>query len=677
VDPRLVLVITPPDAPPGDEDSRAVVQQAHASGLQVSSVTDDQAVTLLLELTAAGKEPAVVVIGPGLPNNIALARRIRAVWPTGQMLFAPAPAHTEKLRHDLRLAPMIGPNWSLVEISDSDLSQKIKKAALSSQQRLRLRTTLDRANIKLIAPKPVDSLDYRRMVISEHYLANLLEQSQEAIVSLDTRNAVLYWSAGAERLFDRSADAVSNMQVAQLSFWSSALQACLEQIHAGAQTIAIEAKCQLPGGVSDLEISFSRVHDSRRNFIGTSLSFRDVSQRNRLLEAERAARLEAERMSRMKDEFLAILSHELRTPLSAVIGRTQLLQMRYSNEPDLLSALSIIERNAKLQAKLIEDLLDVSSIITGKLCLDMQPIAIRQLIEAAVEAIRPAAENKRIRISTEIHLIADVVQGDSHRLQQVLFNLLSNAVKFTEQDGHVAVRSAQNGNRIEITVSDNGIGIQADFLPSVFERFGQEDASITRRHGGLGLGLSIAKQLVELHGGDIRASSPGRNLGASFTVALPVHHAHYAVPECLPGSATQPAKQDAAALSGRHILVVEDVEDARLLVTEILRNHGAEVVAVESGMAALQALDSFHPDVLVSDIGMPGMDGYELIRKIRIKGFASENLPALALTAFASSADRARAMLAGFQVHLSKPLIVTELVEAVIRLSKSINPRMR
>lgn len=675
MDPRFVLVVTPPDAPPGDEDFRAIARHAHVSGLQVSSVIDPQAVSRLMEWTAAGAEPAVVVIGPGLTNKIAVARRIRTVWPIGQMLFAPAPAHMEKLRQELRLAPMIGPNWSLVEIGDPGLPQQIKKAARSSQQRLRLRTTLDQANIQLSAPKPVDSLDYRRMAISEHYLANLLEQSQEAIVSLDTRNAILYWSAGAERLFGRSAGAMSNKQLAQLPFWSPALQACLEQIHAGSQAAAAEARCELPGGASDLEISFSRVHDSRRNFIGTSLSFRDVSQRNRILEAERAARREAERMSRMKDEFLAILSHELRTPLSAVIGRTQLLQMRHANEPELLSALSVIERNAKLQAKLIEDLLDVSSIVTGKLILDRQPLSVGELIEAAVEAIRPATESKKIRISTEAHAAAGFIQGDFHRLQQVLFNLLSNAVKFTDEGEHIAVRSARNGNRIEITVSDNGIGIPADFLPSVFERFGQEDASITRRHGGLGLGLSIAKQLVELHGGDIRASSPGRNLGASFTVSLPAHHSHSAVPEGLPGSADVPATQDAAALSGRRILVVEDVEDARFLMTEILQNYGAEVMAVESGMAALQALDAFHPDVLVSDIGMPGMDGYELIRQIRTKGFASDKLPALALTAFASAADRARAMLAGFQVHLSKPLVVTELVAALVRLSSSAHPR--
>lgn len=564
---------------------------------------------------------------------------------------------------------MIGPNWSLAEIGDPTLPQRIQRAASASRQRLRLRTTLDRANVKLGAPRPVDSIEYRRLVVSEHYLANLLAQSQDAILSLDTRNRVLYWSAGAERIFKQSAGAMSGLPVTELPFWSPTLDACLEKIHAGAQILAAETKCALPEGDVDLEIFFSGVHDDTGIFIGTSLALRDISARNQTLEVERAARREAERMSRMKDEFLAVLSHELRTPLSAVIGRTQLLQMRHRSEPDLLSALDVIERNAKLQAKLIEDLLDVSSVITGKLRLEKRPVKVPQLVEAAVESIRPTADRKKIQLSAAVHPVAGVIDGDAYRLQQVLFNLLANAVKFTPQDGRVEITAIGNGSRVEITIADNGIGINPDFLPLVFNKFGQEDAAITRRHGGLGLGLSIAKQLVELHDGDIHASSAGRDRGASFTVSLPLHQPATAETERISRSAGEPEKQSAAPLRGRRVLVVEDVVDARCLVTEVLENCGAEVVAVESGFAALQAIDSFHPHVLVSDIGMPDMDGYELLKRIRARGCTSEKLPALALTAFASPADRESALLAGYQMHVAKPLVVAELTAAVSHLA--------
>ncbi|MBA4143261.1 MAG: response regulator [Nitrosospira sp.] len=663
---QLVLLVEP-DAHQGGEYFPVIKQHVRSSGLQLASVDVNNVVNRLTELTASGAEPAVVLIGPDAVNPVAVGRRIRAIWPVGQMLFVPGTAQLKKLQRELRHAPLIGPNWSLIEIDDPKLPQKIQRAAHSSQQRLRLRTTLDRANIKLRAPKPVDSLQYRRLTLSEHYLANLLEQSQDAIVSLDTRNTVLYWNTGAERMFKRNAGVVYGMPVAELPFWSLPLNACLEKIHGGIGTLTAEVKCPLPEGDIDLEISFSRVHDNNGSFIGTSLTLRDISLRNRMLQVERTKRREAERASRMKDEFLAVLSHELRTPLSAVIGRTQLLKMRHRNDPELLPALSVIERNAQLQAKLIEDLLDISSVVAGKLHLEMQPVPARQLIEAAVESIRPAADSKQIQLLEIIPPVAGAIHGDPQRLQQVLFNLLANAVKFTPQGGHVEVTLSKNHSCFQITVSDSGIGIDQDYLPFIFDKFGQEDASITRRHGGLGLGLSIAKQLVKLHGGNIQASSGGRDMGASFTVTLPVHSTEAAETEQLTPS-TPAEQQGAPTLSGRRILIVEDVADTRQIVTEILQDCGAEVVAVESGLAALAALDSFHPQVLVSDIGMPGMDGYELLKRIRARGFTGEKLPALALTAFASPADRESALLAGYQMHLAKPLIVAELTAAVAQL---------
>lgn len=666
MNPRLVLVI---ESDAHQDSNYLAVIEGHiqSAGLSVSSVDVINSVDYIKESTAARIEPAIVLIGPSIPNALAVARRIRSVWPLGQMLFVADAPQLEKLQRELRHALMIGSNWSLIEISDPRLPQKIQKAVYASQQRVRLRTTLDRANLTLAAPKPVDSIQYRRMAISEHYLANLLEQSQDAILSLDTRNMVLYWNRGAERLFQQRASSVYGTHVAELPFWSAALDSSLEKIHAGFRTLTAETKCLLPDGSLDLEILMSRVHDNSGSLVGTSLVLRDVSPRNRMLEAERARRREAERTSQMKDDFLAVLSHELRTPLSAVIGRTQLLKIRCRNEPDLLSSLSVIERNAKLQAKLIEDLLDSSLVVTGKLHLELKLVSIRQLVEATVESLRPAAEQKKIMLSELFHPVAGVVHADSCRLQQVFINLLTNAIKFTPQGGHIEVALSEAGSCIEVAVSDNGIGIDQEYLPFVFDKFGQEDASITRRHGGLGLGLSIAKHLVKLHGGNICASSAGRNMGARFIVSLPVHNAQVTGTEPFSPS-NEPEKQYADVLAGRRILVVEDVADARHLVTDVLQAYGAEVAAVESGAAALQILDSFRPHVLVSDIGMPDMDGYELIERIRAEGRSSEELPALALTAFASPADREAAALAGYQTHIAKPLIGTELTAAVARL---------
>jgi PAS domain S-box-containing protein len=662
----LVSIIVPHHAL-GAAESQAIEGHVRASGLQFSLVKDTDSIDHIKTLTSKGQEPGVIIIGPGISHPIALARTIRAIWTVGQMLFVPSPASFEKARQELRHAPMIGPNWSLLEIEDPAFAKRIQRAVHSSQQRVRLRTTLDRANIKLSAPKPVDSLEYRRSKISEHYLANLLQESSDAIITLDTRDTVLYWSPAAERMFGLGGFAVESKAVSNLPFWSSSLDSYLEEMHSGRKSAAAEVKCSMGELEQYLEVSFSRVHDENNAFIGTSLTIRDISERNKLLEIERAARREAERMSRMKDEFLAILSHELRTPLSAVIGRAQLLKMQHRNAPELLSSLTVIERNAQLQAKLIEDLLDVSSIIAGKLHLDMQPISVAKLINTAIESVRTSSESKKIWVLEPPHVNDKLIQGDPYRLQQVLHNLLTNAIKFTPEGGQVQVHVTSNGPDIEITVQDNGVGISPDFLPMVFERFGQEDASITRRHGGLGLGLSIAKQLVELHGGAIRVASPGRNLGARFTVSLPIL-SDAQTSERPSVSITKTTENDSKILRNRRILVVEDVPDSRELVLDVLQTYGATVIAVESAEAALRSLETLVPDVLISDIGMPEMDGYELIKRIRSMGLADDKLPAIALTAFANPNDRARALMSGFQSHIAKPLIATDLVSAITRL---------
>lgn len=636
----------------------AIAKPLAAQQLESILTAPSAAVPAMQELIRQGRAPAVVIVGPGVGHPAIVARSVRAVWPTGQILFVPFTHQYDAVVEELRYVPMLGPNWSLVELGDPQLGDKIERAIRAGRQRARLRTTLDRANLRLAAPKPVDNIQYRQSVISEHYLASLLQHSSDAIFSLDPRNNVLYWSAGAERLFRLRPQ--PNQPVVELPFWSAILDPLLEQIHAGKSLLKTELSVAIDAQTFHLAVSLGRVQDENHAFIGTSITVRDVSDVVRAIETERAARQNAERLGRLKDEFLALLSHELRTPLSAVIGRTQLLRMQHRGSPDLQFSLEIIERNAKLQAKLIEDLLDVSSIITGKLTLEKQTIVLADLLRAATDSVRTLADAKHIKLVINDVLADATTSGDAYRLQQVFYNILSNAIKFTPEGGMVRICAEPGLNRqVHITIEDTGCGIAAEFLPYVFEKFGQEDASITRRYGGLGLGLSIAKQLTELHGGTISVKSPGRGLGTIFTLTFPVGSAQL-------GRGNERAQAAELAqsrvLAQRRILVVEDVTDTRALIKDVLTAHGAQVIVTDRAAGALALLHTEVVDVLVSDIGMPDMDGYQLIAEVRRLGFDADTLPAIALTAFASPLDRQKAFDAGFQVHVAKPNIVTELV---------------
>ena len=395
-------------------------------------------------------------------------------------------------------------------------------------------------------------------------------------------------------------------------------------------------------------------------------------EREELLSAERVARSEAERASRMKDEFVATLSHELRTPLSAILGWAQMLRSGQSEPHELERGLEIIERNSRVQTQIIEDLLDMSRIISGKIRLDVQQVNLSEVIEAALTTVRPAAEAKGIRLQAMLDPRVGPVRGDASRLQQIVWNLLSNAIKFTGRGGRVQAALELVNSHVEIIVSDTGEGIRPEFLPFVFERFRQADASTTRRHSGLGLGLAIVKQLVELHGGTVRAHSPGANQGATFIVALPLMVVHgRAEPERAHPrvAATAAPSLPQPSLRGLRVLVVDDEPDARELVARLLEHRGATVRCAATASEAIAAFQSFRPNVLISDIGMPVEDGYQLIRKIRALEASGAHTPALALTAFARSEDRTRAMLAGFQMHVAKPVEPAELVATVASLA--------
>ncbi len=415
--------------------------------------------------------------------------------------------------------------------------------------------------------------------------------------------------------------------------------------------------------------------DVTARFHAEQARVRAEREREQMLEAERGTRLELERAGRLKDEFLATLSHELRTPLNAIVGWVHLLK----GEPDNLemqrSAIEVIERNAKSQVQLIEDLLDVSRIVSGKMRLEVRSVELVDVVEAALDAARPTAATRGVRIEPVLDPRAGPVSGDPDRLQQVVWNLLSNALKFTPKGGRVQLRLERAGSRARITVSDTGQGIAPEFLPHIFERFRQADSSSTRSHSGLGIGLALVRHLVELHGGTVEAASDGAGLGATFTVNLPMPVAARVDGEPREGAANPTAaSRPPGALQGLRIVAVDDDADARELLTAILSTHGADVATAANVEDGLTAILQHKPDLLLCDIEMPREDGYSMISKVR-RLAANEGgaIPAVALTAYAREDDQRRALLAGFQRHLSKPVDPLELVSALATLVRPSN----
>ena len=407
-----------------------------------------------------------------------------------------------------------------------------------------------------------------------------------------------------------------------------------------------------------------RQYDARRQLE----QFEAVALENqRLFEAERRARAEAEAANRATDDFLATLSHELRTPLSAILGWTYVLQRRRAELGELARGIDTIQRNANSQARLIEDLLDMSRIVAGKVRLELQTVVPSQLLEQVVSSLLPGAQSKGIELVTVLDPALAPITGDPQRLLQVFRNLIANALKFTPDGGVVRVEAAVEGETLVVQVVDNGVGISADFLPHVFERFRQADGSTTRSQGGLGLGLAIVSRLVELHGGSIAALSDGIGKGATFTVRLPPAETAQPTHE-----AASDANHDQPALPKRilniRILLVEDDPDGREMVRQLLLDEGGEVVAVDSAVQALLALRDGRFDLIVSDIGMPEIDGYEFMKRIRDAG---NPIPAIALTAFARPEDKARALEVGYSAHISKPVEPPALIAAVAGMMRS------
>jgi PAS domain S-box-containing protein len=399
-----------------------------------------------------------------------------------------------------------------------------------------------------------------------------------------------------------------------------------------------------------------------------------IEARSRLLASEKLARSEAERANRLKDEFLATISHELRNPLNAIMGWAHMLRLGKLTDVNAERAVETIYRNAKSQAQLVADLLDVSRIISGKLRLDVRQVDLIYIINAAIDSIRPAADAKGIRLQTMLDPAAGPISGDADRLQQIVWNLLTNAVKFTPKGGRIQVKVQRINSHVEIAVIDSGVGISKEFLPYVFDRFRQADASITRTHGGLGLGLSIVRQLVDLHGGSVSVHSEGEGKGTTFTITLPFVGIVSNQNEAESVHPTQGEEVNSfeglPSLQGLKVLVVDDEADTRELIREVLKECGSEVITSNSAADALVALEEHKPDILISDLGMPDEDGYSLISKIRaLPDERGGQIPAAALTAYARAEDRMRVLRSGFQFHLPKPVDSAELVTVVASLA--------
>ena len=503
-------------------------------------------------------------------------------------------------------------------------------------------------------------------------LAAIVDSSDDAIVSKTLRGIVTSWNRGAERIFGYTTDEMIGQPITIL-FPADRLHEedeFLARIARGERVEHFETvRVRKDGERIHVSVSLSPIRAEDGTIIGVSKIARDVTENMKLVLKERAARQEAEAANRIKDEFLATLSHELRTPLNAIFGWVRMLQTGCLEPEKQQHALQVISRNCQAQLTLINDLLDMSRIVTGRVVLKARTLYVNDLIDAAVETVRPTATEKGVSIDFTYERDTPAVIGDAERLQQVVWNLLTNAVKFTEPGGRVEVRLYQAGSKVNVTVADDGIGIAPSALPHVFDRFRQEDSSTTRRHGGLGLGLAIVRHFVELHGGSVRAWSEGRGRGATFTVSLPV--AAVRLPEATAETRDPwPAPSLAAsALKDVRVLVVDDDRDSCELLAEVLRRAGAQVFVAGTASEALGTLASDRPDVVVSDLGMPGEDGFALIKRIRaLPDRVSAAVPVLALSAYTRRADEQFTSSAGFDAQLAKPVDPSTLVDAIARV---------
>ncbi|HYR42599.1 MAG TPA: PAS domain S-box protein [Terriglobia bacterium] len=517
----------------------------------------------------------------------------------------------------------------------------------------------------------------------EQYVAAIVQNAEDAIISKDLESIVTSWNPAAERMFGYMAQEMIGQSIMRILPPELAYEEVdiLDKIRRGERVEHFETRRRRKDGTAiDVSLTISPVRDNNGTVVGASKIARDISEKKMLeqrtadaLEEARRARHEAELASRMKDEFLATISHELRTPLTSIVGWIRMLRTGGLPPDRIEHALEVIDRNVRSQAQLIEDLLDISRITMGKLRLDVRPVQPANVINAAVDSLRFAAEARNIRIQTVLDSHAGPVSGDFERLQQVAWNLVSNAIKFTPKGGRVQIVLERVNSHIEIRISDNGRGIKPEFLPFIFDRFTQAEASTTRLHAGIGMGLAISKAIIELHGGSITAFSEGEGKGSTFAInipVMPVSTRPAPVERIHPKAWTEISVQCPPEISGLKILVVDDDPDTCDMIRAVLEQCGSVVTTVTDANTALETFLSWKPTVLISDIGLPEVDGYELMRRIRDEERArGTKTPAIALTAFARIEDRVKALAAGYQMHVAKPVEPGELLTIVASLA--------
>jgi len=524
----------------------------------------------------------------------------------------------------------------------------------------------------------------RRKSSAAHVRA-ILDNTLDAVMAMDAKGVIRFWNPRAERTFGWGRhEAIGASLVGLIVAEADRERLRQDLARAGTAAGGAPQRTEVMGRRRDgtsfhLEVTITVIPedpDYRFSAFARDITERKRSERERerLLADAQHAREQAEAASRVKDEFLSTLSHEMRTPLTAIVGWIYLLRGGRLDDPARVRALDAIDRNAGAQAQLISDILDLSRIVGAKFRLDVRPIQVAPVVASAIETLMPAANARRIKVQTVLDPSAGLVSGDTDRLRQVVWNLLSNAIKFTPKGGTVTARVERVEPNILVTIEDTGVGINSEVLPHVFERFRQGDSSNTRSHGGLGLGLAVVRHLVELHGGQVTASSAGEGQGATFTVTIPLLDKAEAVSgdrgEGAAAAATKELPDDAPRLDGVRVLVVDPSEEVRASVSHILRLGGAEVDAVDSAADALTSFARSVPDVLVSAIDMEGETGYSLLRKVRsLPRDVGGAVPAAALTAHSRTDDRVRALRAGFQMHLAKPVQPAELLAVVAALA--------
>jgi PAS domain S-box-containing protein len=523
-----------------------------------------------------------------------------------------------------------------------------------------------------------DVTERRRIEVSQAYLAAIVNSSFDAIIGKDLDGVITSWNPAAETIFGYARDEAVGHRITIIipPERHDEEREILARLRRGERTEHFDTtRVRKDGQRIDISLTVSPIRHSSGKIIGASKIARDIterkraeSERERLFASEESARRKAEEANRLKDEFLATVSHELRTPLNSILGWSTLLDAGKVKEDKTKEVVSTIHRNARAQVKLIDDLLDVSRIITGKIHLDTRPVMPAAVVDSALASVKPMAEAKGIQLNPHLDRDAGPVVADVARLQQVVWNLLNNAIKFTPREGLVQVRVERANSHVEIVVRDTGQGIDPDFLPHVFDRFRQAESNTARKHGGLGLGLAIVRHIVELHGGTVIANSEGHGRGATFIVRLPLMQTRLGQePESL--AARQLENLDGVPdLSGVRVLVVDDEEDARTLLRVALEHAGAEVSDAGTTDEAFRCAQEWNPSIILSDIGMPGSDGYTFIERYREwEKQTGRSTPALALTAYARPEDRLHALAAGYQLHVAKPINPAELILAVAR----------